>query len=212
MTTTLMAALALAGMLAPGAKPEFQVQTDYSQALKLAATEKKPVAVLIGKGDVFAKMMADSKLSDEAKKLLTEKYVCVTVNVETEKGKNLAGEFQMTDGGLVISSAGGTYQALRHSGSVTPTDLAKHVATYANTTATPTTTVTAGAPVTTASYYYPTTYPSTIYGGQVITGGCSGGSCPGSVIPAGYSYPSTPFYGSSCPNGRCPNAGPTFIR
>jgi len=211
MTTTLLAALALAGSLAPGAKPEFQVQTDYSQAMKVAAAEKKPMAVLIGKGDVFAKMMADSKLSDEAKKLLTEKYVCVTVNVETEKGKSLAGEFQMNDGGLVISSAGGTYQALRQSGTVTPTELAKHVSTYASVAATPSTTVTAGAPVTTTSYY-PTTYPTTIYGGQVITGGCSGGSCGGSVIPAGgYIYPSTPFYGSSCPNGRCPNASP-FIR
>src|SRR5262245_12660640 len=72
MTTTILAALALAGSLAPAAKPEFQAQTDYGQAMKVAATEKKPMAVLIGKGDIFAKMMADSNLTAEAKKLLAE--------------------------------------------------------------------------------------------------------------------------------------------
>ena len=70
MTTMYLAALALS--LAPAAKPEFQVQTDYGQALKLAANEKKPMAVLIGHGDTFAKVMADSGLSAEAKKKLLE--------------------------------------------------------------------------------------------------------------------------------------------
>jgi hypothetical protein len=200
MTTTILAVIALTGSMAPGAKPEFQAQTDYGQALKLAASEKKPMAVLIAKGDAFAKLMTDGGLSAEAKKVLAEKYVCVSVNVETESGKALAGQFQLTDG-LVISSAGGTHQAFRQSGTVSAADLAKQTATYANVTATPSTTVTAGTPV----YVAPATYAApTYYYPSHST--CPGGNCPN----AGYVYPST--YGSSCPNGRCPNAGPVYIR
>ena len=110
MTTTILAVIALTGSLVPAAKPEFQAQTDYGRALKKAADEKKPMAVLIGKGDTFAKLMTDSGLSAEAKKLLTEKYVCVSVNVDTEAGKTLAGQFQLTDGLVISKLAGGTHQ------------------------------------------------------------------------------------------------------
>jgi hypothetical protein len=206
MTTTILAVIALTGSLATAANPEVQVQTDYGQALKKAADEKKPMAVLIGKGDTFAKLMTDSGLSAEAKKLLTEKYVCVSVNVDTEAGKTLAGQFQLTDG-LVISNAGGTYQALRQSGAVTASDLVKHTASYASASGVPTTTVTVGAPVVTSTSYYSPVYP-----GSITTGGCPGGNCSGTIVPAGYAFPSTPYSGSSCPNGRCPNAGPRYIR
>jgi hypothetical protein len=174
MTATILAVIALTGSLAPGAKPEFQAQTDYGQALKQAVNEKKPMAVLIGKGDTFAKLMKDANLSAEAKKLLSEKYVCVSVNVDTEAGKTLAGQFQLTDG-LVISSTGGTHQALRQAGTVTATDLSKHAATYANGPSTPATTVTTGVPVVTSP-----SYPSTIY-------------------PAGGYYPSSGYRLQSSP-------------
>ena len=185
MVTTILAVVALAGSLAPGAKPEFQAQTDYSQALRQASNEKKPMAVLIGKGDVFAKMMKDAELSAEAKKVLTEKYVCVSVNIDTEAGKTLAGQFQLTDG-LVISSAGGTHQALRQAGTVTATELSKHATTYANGPNIPTTTVTAGAPAvsTPPTYVYPAGgyyQPAPVYPS-------------GSFAPSGgYRYPSTPY-------------------
>lgn len=212
MITTILAVVALSGSLAPAAKPEFQAQTDYGQALKRAADEKKPVAVLIGKGDTFAKLMTDAGLSEEAKKTIRDKFVCVAVDVNTDAGKALAGQFQLTDG-LVISSAGGTHQALRQSGAVSAADLAKHTAAYANVTGVPATTVTAGAPVVTSTSFYggAPVYSGYVVGGcsggscgTVIVGGCAGGSC-GTVAPAGYSFPSAPFYGSSCPNGRCPN-------
>jgi hypothetical protein len=199
MSPTILAVLALAGSLAPAAKPEFQAQTDYARAMKLAQEQKKPMAVLIGKGDPFAKLMADAKLTADAKKLLAEKYVCVTVDVTTDAGKTLAGQFDLTDG-LVISSAGGSHQALRQSGTVSATDLAKHTAAYATASGVPATTVTAGAPV----YSYPS------------FSSCPGGTCPTTVYPAGgysggYVLPSTTIYGSSsCPNGRCPT--PTYVR
>ncbi len=190
MTTTILAALALSGVLAPTAKPEFRAQTDYGQAMKQAANEKKPMAVLIGKGDVFAKLMGDSSLTAEAKQLLTEKYVCLAINVETEAGKTLAGQFQMAEGGLIISSAGGTHQALRQSGSVSASDLAKHTGTYATAAGTPATTVTVGAPVTssTPTYVYP----------------AGGTYSPGSIYPAGGLYPSGGYQLPSSPFGANP--------
>jgi hypothetical protein len=217
MTTTILAALALSGVLAPTAKPEFQAQTDYGQALKRAAEEKKPMAVLIGKGDQFAKLMSDAGLSADAKKLLNDKYVCVNVDVTTNSGKKLADEFQLTDG-LVISSAGGNYQALRQPGKVTATDLAKQATAYANVASTPATTVTAGVPAATAA---PTVIYGSCPGGTCGTiypaagfapsySSCPGGNC-GTVYPAGgYVFPSSS--GSSCPNGNCPNTGRYYIR
>jgi hypothetical protein len=178
MTTTILAVLALAGPLVPGVKPEFQAQTDYGQAMKVATSEKKPMAVLIGKGDVFTTMMRDTALTADAKKLLTEKYVCVSVNVETEAGKKLAEQFDLTSG-LVISSVGGTHQALRQSGAVSASDLAKHAGTYATASGVPSTTVTVGKTV-----YQPSAAPPAppIY------------SAPPSVYPAGgYSLPRLPY-------------------
>ncbi|HEY1186224.1 MAG TPA: hypothetical protein VGE74_01145 [Gemmata sp.] len=206
MTTTILAAIALSGALVPAAKPEFRPQTDYASALKQAASEGKPMVVLIGTGNPFAKMMGDARMTDETTQLLRDKFVCVSVDVSTTKGAELAGQFQLTDG-LVISSTGGTYQALRQPGTVTASDLAKHASTYANAPSTPSTTVTAGAPVistavpaTSAPYtVYPAGYSAPVYRGTVIQGGCPGGNCP-NVIQGGYVFPS----GSSCPNGRCP--------
>jgi hypothetical protein len=163
MIATVLAVVALSGSLAPGAKPEFQAQTDYGQALRKAADEKKPIAVLIGKGDGFAKAMADSGLSADAKKLLAEKYVCLSVDVESAVGKALADQFQLTDG-LVISSAGGTHQAFRQAGAVSPTELGKQVATYANIAGVPVTTVTVG--TTAGAVVYPAGYtytPAPVY-------------------------------------------------
>ncbi len=196
MTTTFLTVIALAGSLVPTA-PGFQAHTDYSYAMKRAVTENKPVVVLIAKGPAFATLMNDANLTAEAKKLLTEKCVCVSVNLETEAGRELASQFQMPNGGLVISSCGGSYQALRQAGTVTASDLSKHTLTYATATGMPATTVTVGAPATT--YYY----------APVYVGGCSGGSCSGgaSIIPA--SYPATPVYGG-CANGRCPT--PLYVR
>ncbi len=196
MTTTILAVVALSGSLVPGGKPEFQAQTDYGQALKRAADEKKPMVVLIGKGDTFAKLLADTGLSADAKKLLSEKFVCVTVDVTTANGSELAGQFQLTDG-LIISSAGGTHQALRHAGSVSAADLAKHATTYATATGVPATTVTTGTPVVTSTSFYSGSAPaaagSADHSAPFLTiGGCANGSC-GTVAPAG----------GGCANGSC---------
>ncbi len=191
MTTMILAAIALTGSLVPVAKPEFQAQTDYGQALRQAAAEGKPMAVLIGHGNPFTKMMGDAALPEATAKLLRDKFVCVTVDVDTDSGAKLASQFQLTDG-LVISSVGGTHQALRQSGTVSVTDLTKHTAAYAGTTGTPATTVSVGAPVVTSTSGYtpaataapsPAGY-SPVYGGAIFpgtyslpSGGCANGQC-----------------------------------
>lgn len=178
MTTTILAAFALTGALSPAASPEFTVQTDYARALKVAAAEQKPVAVLIGAGDSFAKLMRDANVSAETKKALGDKFVCVSVDVSTPAGKELAGQFQMTDG-LVISTAGGAYQSVRHAGAVTATDLAKHTGTLAS------------APATAPAMVCANGTCSLVSGNA--TANCATGNCPlsGSAV------------GGSCPNGTC---------
>jgi hypothetical protein len=142
-------------------------------------------------------LLGEKGLSAEAKKVLTEKFVCVSVNVDTDAGKALAGQFQLSDG-LVISSAGGTHQALRQSGTVSVSDLAKHTTAYANATGTPATTVTVGAPVVTptvtpSSYYSPAYQP--VYPAYQPVYPATGS--PNTVVPSGgYTFPSTPFYGN----------------
>jgi hypothetical protein len=155
--------------------------------MKVATTEKKPMAVLIGKGDSFAKIMADPKLTAEAKKLLAEKYVCLTVDVSTEAGKSLAGQFQMSDGGLVISSVGGSHQALRHSGTVTAKEISQYAPTYANASL-PSTTVTAGVSSSTPSYAPPSYIPATYAPSQFA---------PSSnyIIPSSFGAPRCTSYG-----------------
>src|SRR5260370_1395713 len=73
--------------------------TDYFAASKQSATAKKPLAVVLGSGDVgFEKLDRDGKLTDEAKGVLASKYVCVYVNTDTPEGKKLAQSFEMTNG------------------------------------------------------------------------------------------------------------------
>ena len=203
MMTTILAAFALSGAMGSKAKLDFAAQTDYGQALRQAAAEGKPMAVLIGTGNRFAKLMNDANLPAETTNLLRDKFVCVSVDVNTATGAKLAGEFQLSDG-LVISSAGGTYQALRQEGAVSATDLAKQATAYA-TAGTPATTVTAGTPYT-SGYTPAVTAPA-----YPVYGGCANGRC-GVVAPAGYVAPSYPSYSpypafpaaGGCANGRCP--------
>lgn len=195
MTTTILAAFVLSGALAPAAKPEVTVQTDYARALKLAADEKKPMAVLIGKGDGFAQLLADAKLPAETKKALGEKFVCVAVDVSTTAGKELAGQFQMTDG-LVISTAGGAFQAVRHAGTVTPADVVKHTGTVA--AAAPAVVSCAGGTCALAQTatglscaggtcaLASGTCTTGTCGTAAVTSGCSGGSCSGTPARGGF--------------------------
>ena len=213
MITTTLAVLALAGGLSTGNIPSPSWHKDYAQAMAVASTELKPMAVFISHGaSMPGKMVADGTIPAEAAKLLRESYVCVYLDTETATGKDMAGRFDLPEG-LVISGPGGSVQALRHNGSVSGIDLTGKLTQYAS-AGQPTATVTSGltaAPV-------------------IVSGGCANGSCGLTHSQAGYTYQpvyqaapvyqyqaapvyqgyptayyAAPFGGSSCPNGRCPN-------
>jgi hypothetical protein len=160
-----------------------KLQSDYSQAITRAIEERKPMAVFIGRGtETFKRMIADGSISADAAKVLAASYICLYLDTDTASGKELAGRFDMNIG-VVISGPGGSLQAYRHSGAVSGETLAKELSHYAS-AGQPATTVSAGAE---ASPRY-------------ISGGCANGNCQ-FAVPTSAIYP----FGSSCPNGRCPN-------
>jgi hypothetical protein len=145
MITTTLAVLALAGGLSTGNIPSPSWHKDYAQAMAVASSELKPMAVFISHGaSMPGKLVSDGTIPAEAAKLLRESYVCVYLDTATAAGKDMAGRFDLSEG-LVISSPGGGVQALRHSGSVSGIDLTGKLTQYA-TTSQPANTVTSGPP------------------------------------------------------------------
>lgn len=191
MFTTTLAVVAVAGTFGAGASPSPGWQSDYAHARTLASSERKPIAVFIGPGG----KPADKALSSDAAKLLRDGYVCLAVDTDTSAGKELAQKFALSEG-FVISSPGGTYQALRHSGPV-GSDLAATLGRYAA-AGQPATTVHTGGTVAISATSAPAATVSPI--------GCVGGNCGTPLTVGSFIVPSAPAYpyGGSCPNGKCP--------
>src|SRR5262245_22826901 len=139
MITTTLAVVALAGAL--NASPNVGWRTDYAQAMAVAASEGKPLAVFIGRGtDRISRMVNEGVISSEASRLLRDSYVSVYLDTDTPAGKDLAGRFAISEG-LVISGPGGSSQALRHTGPGGGSELTQNLSQFAK-AGTPTTTVT----------------------------------------------------------------------
>src|SRR5262245_12684887 len=129
MITTTLAVVALAGAL--NASPMTGWRTDYAQAMSVASTEGKPMAVFIGKGtDRISRMVSEGTISSDASRLLRESYISVYLDTDTAAGKDLAGRFAISEG-LVISGPGGGTQALRHTGPVNGTELTQDLGQFA---------------------------------------------------------------------------------
>jgi hypothetical protein len=201
MLTTTLAVFALAGALSTGANPSPSLQTNYPQALSLAASEHKPLAVFLGQNTSQIKeILANGTIPAEAVKLLRDSYVCVALDSTSGAGKDLADRVKMTEG-LIISNSGGSIQALRASGTLTGTDFTRQLDQYTHAS-------TVAGPITAA---------------PAVISGCANGTCrlaaPATTYaPAQPVYNAAPVYGapvygspvygypapSSCPNGRCP--------
>ena len=169
-------ALLASGATAPSWK------TDYTQALKFAAAEQKPVVVFIGKGETgYAKLVGGSIPSD-AGQLLAKDYVCVYVNTDTAAGHKLAGLFDINKG-MVISGKGGDTQALRFTGNVSPLELTGYLSKYRTTSTVATTEIANEAPA--AAPVSTTTATSSCANGNCgssissFSSGCASGNCPG---------------------------------
>ena len=197
--TTFAAAL-LGSVLSAGSVAVPSWQSDYSQAMATASAQQKPLAVFIGRGDTGYSGVVGGEIPAEAGKLLSKSFVCVYVDTDTADGKSLSSAFGLSKG-LVISSKGGNVQALRHTGSIAPTDLTGYLTRYSDPVKAVVTTEKVGE----------TPVSTTVPAGAVF-GGCPNGRC-GTTSSAGYYQPTySPTYApaypsfSSCPNGRCPNA------
>lgn len=193
MVSTTFAAVVLSAVLLPGAVEAPKWQSDYAAAMTAASAQQKPMAVFIGHGKAgYAQLVSGGEIPAEAGQVLAKNYVCVYVDTDTAAGKALAGQFDLNTG-VVISSKGGSVQALRHTGTVAPTALTGYVTKYSEVKSVVTTETTGVVPA------------------GVVFGGCPNGRC-----GASYSYPGTvvaPAGGalyypgfSTCPNGKCPNA------
>src|SRR5436190_19049190 len=86
---TLLASLALEGLVSA---PSWQ--TSYTEAQQRAAAQKKPIAVVFAPGPfALSKVVRDSSPAPDISKLLTEQYVCVFVDTETDAGRKVASDF-----------------------------------------------------------------------------------------------------------------------
>ncbi len=184
MISTTFAAVALSAVLSTGAVAVPTWQSDYSKAIAAAAAEQKPVAVFIGQGQAGYSKLVGGEFPTDAGQLLAKNYVCVYVDTDTAAGKSLAGQFDISKG-LVISCKGGDVQALRYTGTVSPSNLTSYLTKYSEAKTVATTETVGAVPA------------------GAIYGGCPNGRCPTSAYTPVYSsYPTF----SSCLNGKCPNA------
>ena len=135
--TTSLAAFALSGLMAASIPAQPAWTTDYRQAVGAASEFRKPIAVFITKGSQ-AQLTKGEGLSAEAAKLMKDGYVALHVDTNTANGQKLAASFELAEG-LIISDKTGGLQALRHAGTVTPTELSGYLAKYAGTEAVMTT-------------------------------------------------------------------------
>jgi hypothetical protein len=126
---------ALLGSLAPSLTPGNPTwQNDYHTARQQALELKKPLVVFVGKGSVgWNNVVKEEGIDLKIKQLLAIDYVCLYVDKSTEKGKQLADVFEVTNGsGLVISDRTGAVQAFHHDGELSRQQLTKTLEKFAS--------------------------------------------------------------------------------
>lgn len=110
--------------------------TNYREAKDLAAREHKPLVVVLctctGEA-AWNGITSEGGLNAESLKVLRDSYVCVYVDTDSDKGRRLAADFELTNGpAIIISDKSGDVQAYRHDGAQTPSALAEVFKRYAN--------------------------------------------------------------------------------
>lgn len=126
---TALVSLALAGILnAPS------WQTSYHEAQRHAVAQRRPIAVVFAPGpNAWSKVIRDPSPSQEVNKLLTDRYVCVFVDTQSDAGKRLAQTFEIaTDRGLILSDHSGSVQAFWHQGDLTNDAITRYLTKYAD--------------------------------------------------------------------------------
>ncbi len=93
--------------------------SDYGEALKAGAAQNRPLAVFIGTGKEGWKAVSQGELTDDARKLLAEKYVCLYLDATHADNKRLTDAFNVSSlPVLVLSNRTRDLQAFRHAGTL----------------------------------------------------------------------------------------------
>jgi hypothetical protein len=130
---TSMIGMALSALLGSAA-PNWQ--TDYRDAKAMAVREHKPLVVVLctctGEA-AWNGITTEGSLAGESLKILRESYVCLYVDTDSEKGRRLAADFDLTTGpAMIISDKTGELQAYRHDGAQSAGKLTEVLRQYAN--------------------------------------------------------------------------------
>src|SRR5690242_14393065 len=128
--------LVMFALMAPAHTPAITTpewQDSYSTARQMGRQEGKPLAVFIGNGPNGWKRIAEQgDLSAEAKRILSDGYVCLYIDRTQPGGEQWAETFEIPSGrGLVLSSRNGEGQAFFHAGKLSAADLDERLAKYA---------------------------------------------------------------------------------
>ena len=143
----------------------------YSHAQKLGASQRKPLFVVVGSGaDGWKQVVRDGAPSQELTQILSQRYVCVYLDVNDPSGKALAESFGITGRtGLIISDRAGETQAFWHQGNLTNDAVVHYLHKYSD----PGLTVQGTETVNTVrSSYYPSEAPQAQFRPAFTSGSC----------------------------------------
>ncbi|MFL5329243.1 MAG: hypothetical protein ACJ8C4_10040 [Gemmataceae bacterium] len=160
-------------------------EMSYRQAKDIAAQAQKPLVVVIGTGSAGWGDVVS--MEDQAASAVRANFVCCYIDRNTERGAQLAREFEMVETtGVVMSDRTGELQAFRRTGKMESAELHRAALRYSDPAYVVRTTETQ-VPVQQANYY--SNYAPPTQGGCP---NCQQGNCP------------------SCANGNCPMSRPQY--
>jgi len=133
MYTSLLCLVLAGSSMVPASLRSAIWQADYRVAQDRAAEEKRPLAVFFGKGIDGQENCCKEGMPNHVLVRLIKDYVCVYVDIDSEKGQQLADEFQIRKGhGLVLSDRTGSYQAFHYDGALANADLTRCLTRFAD--------------------------------------------------------------------------------
>lgn len=125
-TALLLFALNGSGMAPSAGVPDDLVcQTQYGTARAMGRSQGKPIAIIVGNGSAgWNQLVEEGSLSRRARNLLSQQFVPLYVNRDSEEGKRLAGSLDIhSETGIILSTREGSDQAFSHTGKMSRAEL-----------------------------------------------------------------------------------------
>ena len=143
----------------------------YSHAQNLGVNQKKPLFVVVGSGpNGWTKVIRDGAPSQEVTQILSQRYVCVYIDVSNPTGRALAESFGITgQSGLIISDRTGESQAFWHQGDLSNDAAIRYLHKYSDPGLTVQGTETVNSVRTS---FYPTEAPQQLFRPAFSSGSC----------------------------------------